>query len=503
MNAGTDKLLREAYAAFQHGQLQRAHQLTTQFLQHQPNHPTAHALMGLIAFQAGNFDAALARHEHAATLEPKAAEHQCNIGFTLLELARFDDAITAFQRANTLAPALAVASAGLATAYERRGDHDGARSVIEPYRAHAATTDRMDAVLTSILLHDRAHEEVVSHMTSRRQAPIDDGPARRQSIMNLGRALEKLARYDDAFAAFSDGNQILARQFDAGSFDAKCARLRDAASAMPEELVSNETTDRLIFIVGMPRSGSTLIEQIIHAHPQAYGAGELPAMMRTLNQAPKHLGLTGTYPEIMPTLQQRHLDQLARQYVSALPASAANAARVVDKALPNFQHVPFILRLFPKATILHARRHPLDTCLSCFMHNLSPVQHAYTTSLESLGRYFEAYEELMAAWKTMSPDRIIDVQYEALVQDFDTEARRIVNTCGLAWDDACASFHTARRDVTTISYEQVRQPIYRSAIARHERYREHLAPLRSALGARINAYEASLLADGDETEITR
>ncbi|MCA9295028.1 MAG: sulfotransferase, partial [Phycisphaerales bacterium] len=252
-------------------------------------------------------------------------------------------------------------------------------------------------------------------------------------------------------------------------------------------------------IVGMPRSGSTLIEQIIHAHPNGFGAGELPAMSDVLLNVSSTIGAMLPYPSNVPTFKAGHLDQLAHAYLERRPAAPPEASRIVDKALNNYLHIPLIRRLFPRATIIHARRHPMDICMSCFMHNLSPITHAYTTRLDWLAAMYTMYDEQMRAWAAMNDAhdlRIVDVMYERLVDDFDHEARRLIDAVGLPWHDDCASFHTSHRAVTTLSYEQVRQPIYRSTIARHERYGAHLDPLRTALAAQIDAYEAELDATG-------
>jgi Sulfotransferase family len=223
------------------------------------------------------------------------------------------------------------------------------------------------------------------------------------------------------------------------------------------------------------RSGTTLIEQILASHPKMFGAGEL-----------RHLSLLAAslpgFPEIVPYLSAERLRQLGTSYVDAVGAMAPDAERVTDKMPGNFALAGLIHLALPNARIIHMRRDPIDTCLSCFSILFTNGQ-PYSYDLAELGRYYRAYEELMEHWRSVLPAGVmLEVRYEDVVSDLEQQARRVVAHCGLEWDDACLGFHEARRTVRTASAAQVREPIYRSSMGRWRPYKELLRPLITELG---------------------
>jgi hypothetical protein len=253
-----------------------------------------------------------------------------------------------------------------------------------------------------------------------------------------------------------------------------------------------------VFIVGMPRSGTTLIEQIIASHPNAVGAGELFDLDNIVQSlARTNEGLC--FPEIVRTMSGSELCQIGARYVTGINALAPAAERVADKMPWNFHFAGLIHLAMPNARIIHARRDPVDTCLSCFSIHFDGDNNRYTYDLGELGRFYRAYESLMAHWRAVLPAGVmIEVQYEEVVIDLENQARRIIAHCGLAWDDACLAFHKTRRPVRTSSVAQVRQPIYRSSIGRWRPYKDHLHPLLLELG--INADDGSYEHDSPRTE---
>jgi hypothetical protein len=232
----------------------------------------------------------------------------------------------------------------------------------------------------------------------------------------------------------------------------------------------------------MPRSGSTLIEQIIDAHPEACGAGELDAMPGTVAELFRSLGVTQYGPELLEKLDQRILDRLAGRYLGLLKRHGRAPARIVDKRLDNFEHLALIGLLLPNARVIHSRRDPLDTCVSCHLQTLAPNKHPYAAHQRSLGLKYREYDRLMTHWQATLDIPILNVRYEDLVREQERVSREIIEFCGLDWDDACLAFHGTGREVRTVSYDQVRRPIYGSAVGRHRNYEKHLGPLREALG---------------------
>jgi hypothetical protein len=224
----------------------------------------------------------------------------------------------------------------------------------------------------------------------------------------------------------------------------------------------------------MPRSGSSLVEQILASHPRCYGAGESTVFNDAVRSI---LDRDQRFPESAPTLTAEQLRQIGGRHAAAMSAIAPKAERVVDKTLGNFAYAGMIHLALPNARIVHVQRNAADTCVSCFS-KLFATEFRYSYDLGELGRYYRAYTATMEHWRrVLPPDVMLDVQYEDLVADLETHARRIVTHCGLEWDDACLSFHKTERAVRTYSATQVRRPIYRSAINRWRVYEKHLEPL--------------------------
>jgi hypothetical protein len=242
-----------------------------------------------------------------------------------------------------------------------------------------------------------------------------------------------------------------------------------------------------VFIVGMPRSGTTLVEQILASHPAVHALGE----RRLFEDALARVG--GPNAVSTPACwTDAELRRIGGLYVEAARRAApAGALRIVDKLPANFQYAGLIHAALPGAHIIHTCRDPVDTCLSAFSVLFAGVAQPYSYDLEELGRYYRAYRQAMAHWRNVLPTGVmLDVGYEAVVDDLEAQARRIVAHCGLDWDDRCLAFHATQRPVRTASHAQVRQPIYRGSLGRPRPPREMLLPLLEALGIGDGAFVA-------------
>jgi hypothetical protein len=236
-----------------------------------------------------------------------------------------------------------------------------------------------------------------------------------------------------------------------------------------------------IFVIGMPRSGTTLVEQILASHPQVHGAGELKAMNDIADTVPGVGTVRIPYPEFVPALDAAAMRAVGARYVAALKRLAGGARRVTDKMPSNFFFAGLIHLALPNAPIIHTVRDPVDTCVSCFS-KLFTAEQNHTYDLAELGRYHRRYQRLMAHWHRVLPaGRILDVRYEDVVADLEGAARRIIAHCGLDWDARCLDFHRTERPVRTASATQVRQPIYTSAVGRARVYEPYLRPLLAEL----------------------
>ncbi len=300
----------------------------------------------------------------------------------------------------------------------------------------------------------------------------------------LGKAYEDRGQADLAFAALQRANGAKRSTF-RYNIDGHERRLRRVAEVFDRPLMQRLgggglASDRPIFIFGMPRSGTTLVEQIVSAHPKVHPAGEIPLMPRLGFYSRGQGG--SVFPEWVPGMNAADCLTFAAAYLDQLPAAPPEKPRITDKRLENYELLGLIQLALPNATFIHCHRDPRDACLSTFAMLFSAGQD-WAYDLGELGRFWRAQEALMAHWRALlGPGRILEVSYEAVVADLETEARQIIAHCALEWDPACLDFHRSRRPVRSASVTQVRQPIYDRSIGRWRQFETHLAPLFSAMG---------------------
>jgi hypothetical protein len=300
--------------------------------------------------------------------------------------------------------------------------------------------------------------------------------------------LDRAGAYDEAFQHFQEGNRRRREQFlqEGQGFD------RAAHSELVDRLLRVFTADYFervrgfgsdsevpVFVTGMPRSGTSLVEQILSHHPEAAGLGELRDIPKMVTDLPARLQTAEKYPECLAYLDQAAVQGLGQAYLNRIQQLAGSARRVSDKMLENFLHLGLIATLFPRARIIHCRRDPLDTCVSCYLQFFHGLD--FTWDLADLGSYYRDYQRLMAHWQTVLPMPILDINYEDLVADVEDQSRRLLTFCGLDWNDRCLRFYENPRAVRTVSKLQVRRPIYTSSVGRWRHYAAHLGPLQEAL----------------------
>jgi tetratricopeptide (TPR) repeat protein len=301
----------------------------------------------------------------------------------------------------------------------------------------------------------------------------------------LGKALDDVGRYEQAFAHLRAANALKRRQidYDEAAYVAACQAIRQVFG--PELFTrfagAGDPSPAPIFVLGMPRSGSTLIEQILASHPQVHGAGELDNLNQLVREICDADGRTIPFPQCIGSLDDDGLRRLGEAYLASLPPLADGKIRITDKMLGNFFSVGLIRLILPNARIIHTVRDPVDTCLSCFS-KIFVCGHAFSYDLTELGAFYRGYHQLMAHWRSVLPaGAMLEVSYEDVVDNQERQARRLIEFCGLAWDDRCLDFHKHDRPIATASNVQVRQPLYRSSVARWRRYAPYLEPLLAQL----------------------
>ncbi|WP_146002840.1 tetratricopeptide repeat-containing sulfotransferase family protein [Telmatospirillum siberiense] len=431
-----------------------------------------------IALQAlGRFDEARRACRDAVALAPAGFETYSNLGSILQALDRTEEAETCYDRALTLAP-------GFAEAHYNRGV-----CLLESGRLGEASEAFAKAI-------ELAPKRGVFHRMLAESFPVDaNGPHfrrmealartidelpdddRMELHFALGKAYEDTARHREAFHHLLAGNRLKRATFTYDEAEA-LESLRSLPGVFTAEWLAKEPENAIssrlpVFIVGMPRSGTTLVEQILASHPKAFGAGEVLDLERLTDD------LCG--PDFSD-LSPRALHRLGAAYLDRLSPHARTAERIVDKLPGNFQRIGIIRKALPGARIIHVRRDPVDTCLSCFSKLFTDKQ-LFAYDLAELGRYWRAYDRLMSHWRRVLPPGVmLEVRYEDMVADMEGQARRLLAHCGLAWDARCLAFHRTDRVVRTASVTQVRQPLYRTAVGRWHVFGDLAQPLIDALG---------------------
>lgn len=445
-----------------------------------PDLAEAHSNLGASLLALGRPQEAISRLEHAIRLKPDYGRAMRNLGAALLDLERENEALAWFQSAIVLTPDDATLHYDMGISLAKLGRMSEAVAALDRaielqpgtpgfYRVrgrfgfdarHAAALD--DLALDEARLSEK---ELIELRFAQATAAAARSPRRAIRYWIDGNALKRRSIVYDEPAVLGLMDQV---------------RETFTADLMQRWSGSGHPSRRPVFIVGMPRSGSTLIEQILASHPKIFGAGEVSdfpeAVARMVQSGGRPLS------ELMQFLTDEHLCELGASYDGRLGAYAPDASLITDKMLANFRFAGLIHLALPHARIIHARRDPVDSCLSCFTELFAAGQ-SHTYDLGELGRYYAAYQRLMAHWRTVLPeDVMIDIDYEALATDTEVEARRMVAHLGLEWDDACLAFHRSGRPVRTASMAQVRRPVYRDSIGRAEPYRPDLGPLLEALG---------------------
>jgi tetratricopeptide (TPR) repeat protein len=445
-------ILADAHRHYQAGRLDDAVAHYQRVLMLRPDHANAHSSLGMALREQDRLDDAMTHCERAIALNPDHADAYNNLGNIFKYLGKFDEAIAHYGRATAIRPEYAEAHFNRAeTKTFHHGDADLA--------ALEALADK-DNLSTS--------EALYVHFALAKALEDSGDYVRAFEHLRKGNALKRRQiNYDENYHL--KGFQRISAVFDSPLFD----RLRGEGdpSSVP------------IFVLGMPRSGSTLIEQILASHPQVHGAGELRDLDTAARGVLRGIGLPVQFPEFVPSLDGATLRQIAQAYLARLPSLGDGKIRIVDKSPANYLQIGLIRLILPNARIIHTVRDPIDTCVSCYSKLFTWGQF-YSYDLAELGRYYRSYRELMTHWRSVLPsDAMLDVVYEHVVDDLEGQARRLTDYCGLPWDDRCLSFHTTSRPVKTASTVQVRQRLFRSSLQRWRKFEDGLAPLLEELGA--------------------
>jgi Flp pilus assembly protein TadD len=467
------------------GMLFEAEVMIRRAIELKPNSTAAHSSLGKLLVDLVRFDEAEAAIRRAIALKPHHAEAHFNLGNVLLKSGRPEEAVAATRQAIVLKPHLAGAHHNLSVALTDLGRLNEAREAAE----------RAIALAPREPLHFRQLGDVRKYvagdpyLTALEALSMDEASLAVGKQIDLHFALAKahadLGRPDDEFRRLLAGNKLKRSRINYNETFVldELDRTQQVFSSefMRAARRSGEPSAMPIFIIGMPRSGTTLIEQILASHPEVFGAGELMLFERAIGEIRSAMGDTAPYPEMALHMSEKDFQELGGRYLAGIQQLEPAASRITDKMPANFVFAGLIHLALPNATIIHAVRNPVDTCISCFS-KLFTEGNFQTYDLAEIGRYYRRYQALMAHWhQVLPPGRILDVVYEDTVADVEAVARRILAHCGLPWDERCLDFHRTERVVRTSSAAQVRRPIYASSVGRQHAYQSMLGPLLAEL----------------------
>lgn len=427
--------------------------------------------LGGICLKLQRYDQAVECYRQALAIDHRSASAFRGIGRVRYLERRFEESRTALAQALELEPENVANYTAMGLSYQTEGRFEEA--VEWQSKAITRQPNNAEAHYALSMMHASTNRKerirALEHALSVSSLTPDESVILHFS---LGKLYDDEGEYDSAFRYFKAGNEL--RKAGHGfSLNEEPAFVERSIAAYQRELfaefrgVGNESV-RPVFVVGMMRSGSTLVEQILASHPQIHGHGELEGI-RWIAQS-----LGGQ------ALDDDTIRRLAAQYLAGLERDAGESIRSVDKMPHNFRFLGLITLLFPRAKLIHCVRDPRDTCLSCYFHDFG-IRNTFTRDLEELGRFYRTYRRLMAHWHAVLPAPILDVPYEELVVNQEFWSRKIVDFVGVSWDARCLEYHKNDRPVVTSSFWQVRQPIYSSSIGRWRHYEKHLGPLLKVL----------------------
>jgi tetratricopeptide (TPR) repeat protein len=463
---------------------------------------------------------AAACYARALQLEPDSAASHCHLGIVLYELQRTEEAAASYKRALALDPNYTLARVSLGLALRRQGRVAEAQATAsaaldgDPNCVAALNllgeicadrglfSEAEERFRSALALDPRSPSTYVCIATHRKMTSQDDDwrggaeallasrlPAGQEIALRyaLGKYFDDIEQYDNAFSHYRQANELTKRsrpKFDQARLAAAIdAIIRRFAAASASHIQYPRSDSELpVFVVGMPRSGTSLAEQILASHPAVFGAGEV-----TFWKAAQQLyeqTLTAAAGVGKPSATNDVLLHVPQAYLARVRELSGDALRVVDKMPGNFLYAGLIHAVFPRARIIHMRRHPLDNCLSIYFQNFAGLG-AYANDLEDLACYYREYVRITDHWRaTLPATALLEVPYEALIEDQESWTRRMLDFVGLPWDPRCLNFHQTERIVMTASKWQVRQKLYSSSVGRWRNYARYLQPLQQRLAAR-------------------
>ncbi len=479
------------------GHVDDAERLLQEALRIAPDFMLAILDLGQLYKEEDRHAEAIACFDRAIALEPSRFRAHFQRAATLARASFTPEAVAAYRHCLELRPTHAGAMLGLGHVLKAAGDFAGAVSSYEESRRRAPESGETYWSLANLKTY-RFDDDTVAEMEKRMAADGISAQSQVNFLFALGKAYEDRGDHQRAWQRYRQGNELQRSQVSYDPVQTESLNDRILATFDAEFLASRrdagDPDPAPIFILGLPRSGSTLLEQVLASHSAVEGTAELPYVGRLATSLGRHRAPGIRYPEVVREIDPARLAALGAEYLAlARMHRRTDAPRFIDKMPNNFPNIGLIALMLPNARIVDARRNPLDACLSCYRQLFAKGQN-FTYDLTEIGEYYLQYQRMMDHWHAVMPGRVLTVQYEEVVSDFETQARRLLEFCGLPWEDACLRFYESERPVRTPSAEQVRQPIYDRSVGHWRHYEGHLGELIDVIAPirdRYRRYEAA------------
>lgn len=465
------------------GRRQDAFQECYKLLEQNPDLGRGYFVLAVLCFCSQQYADAIKNYQLALQYSPDLYDAHVGLGKVYTTIGEVAQARRHYEQVLKEKPDHVESIAGLAILHERCGEMDEAyqkvRSVVD--RGHHLTT--IANVYTNICGQFDDCEQAVQYAEATLDGLSENARYERKVLhFSLGRRYDKSGDYDKAFEHYQLANSKFPLNYDpAAHTDLVTSIIQTFSPAymMAAPRASNNSS-RPIFIVGMPRSGTSLVEQIVSSHAEVVAAGELEDISDMISKASGVIAAKGGYPLGVPRLTAAQLDVLAGSYHAHLQQISADAKHITDKMPHNFMALGLIAQLFPGARIIHCVRDPLDTCLSIYFQDFTR-HHDYAVDLRNIGTHYRQYQKLMNHWHNVLDIPMVEVEYRKLILEQEKTTRDLLDFCELVWDAACMNFHDSKRVVHTASYSQVTQPIYQQSVERWRHYERYLDDLKAAL----------------------
>ena len=448
-----------------------------------PEYAEAYSNLGNVLKGQEKLEEAVDCFQRALILAPDDALIHYNLGNTLKDQGQLDEAVASFQRALTLKPDFAEAHHALGLLFREFGKMDDAIACYRKALSLKPDYARAYRNLSLIVKYTEVDDDiqVMEYLYSKKEETSETD--RLDLGFALGKIFEDLGDYDKAFHFIHESNQLKRRSYQYSIQEDLDLFKRIKETFSPEFFAAHHNSgfqDRTpIFILGMPRSGTSLLEQILASHRIVFGAGEL-AVPPDLADSLCAGAQAGQYPDCIHNLDMDAFEKLGADYIKKIRENSAEKEFITDKMPHNFIHIGLIKTILPAAKVIHCMRDPMDTCFSIFKTEFAG-EHKYAYDMVELGQYYNLYHDLIAHWEKLLPGFMYTLRYEELVADQQEQTKSFLDFCGLPWDNACLSFHKTQRRVSTASLAQVRQPIYKDSVELWKRYEKQLEPLKKAL----------------------